>query len=74
MQIGFPSVKFARMVCDTLNVDRELKPNQVQRVCTTDGSVLSVRFVSREPRMLRTSVTGFIDAVSLATNTLVEFG
>jgi hypothetical protein len=64
-----------------LAVDPELRPNDVERIQTTENNILKV-FVSSltsrtfngvSSRALRTSVGSFLDHAALVAETMIEF-
>jgi len=72
--INFEREHWARIVMNTLEVDKELRPSLVQRSMTVENSNLKVSMSSSELRMLRTSISSFFDMILLATRTINQFG
>ncbi|KAK3404043.1 hypothetical protein EUGRSUZ_K00393 [Eucalyptus grandis] len=74
LQVDFESDEKASMVYATLAVDKELQPDKVKRNMSVSDGKLSVRFEAVEARFLRASFSSFVDALTLATKTIEEFG
>lgn len=64
----------ACMVRDTLAVDPELRPEQVTRALTVEGSDFVMKFNAADVRTLRAAVSTFCDLLALVTRTLEMFG
>eukprot|EP00891_Asterochloris_glomerata_P006529 jgi/Astpho2/6529/Aster-x0733 len=62
------------MVCKTLAVDAELRPEQVERKLTTDGKDFVMHFQAVDARTLRAAVGTFCDLLALATRSIEMFG
>ncbi|KAI8924213.1 CTAG/Pcc1 family [Entophlyctis helioformis] len=74
IRIPFGDVQFATYAQQALAVDKELRPSQVSKALTVDGDTLVVTFHAVSVRMLRTSVSSFLEFANLAARTLAEFG
>lgn len=74
VRIEYPSEEYAVIVRDALSVEKELRPEMVQREITADGSTLVASFQATTLKGLRVSVGGFFDFLLLATRTLDTFG
>ncbi|KAL8128633.1 hypothetical protein V2J09_017788 [Rumex salicifolius] len=51
-----------------------LQPDKVRRQMSVSDGILSVHFDAVEARFLRASFNAFLDALTLATKTIEEFG
>jgi len=71
--VPFESARHAQMVCDTLAVDPELRPNDVKRKLSVQDAALRIHFEAQEARMLRAAVGTFCDLLALAVRTLEAF-
>lgn len=71
--IPFEQPRHAECVHQTLAVDPELRPAEVERKLTLDGAALTIHFKARSARMLRAAVGTFLDLVALAVRTLETF-
>eukprot|EP00898_Chlorokybus_atmophyticus_P007649 jgi/Chlat1/7886/Chrsp66S07345 len=74
LQVPYATAAAASIIRNTLSVDKELRPAQVSRVVTVEGTVLHVDFRAKDVKVLRGSIGGFLDALALATRTLEKFG
>jgi len=72
-RMEFDSAEDAAMVRNSLAVDPELRPQQVSRKLTVEGSTLVMHFEAVEVRLLRAAVGTFFDLLVLATQTLETF-
>jgi len=64
----------ACMVRDTLAVDPELRPEQVTRALSVEGTDFIMKFNAADVRTLRAAVSTFCDLLALVTRTLEMFG
>ena len=71
--IPFEQPRHAECVHQTLAVDPELRPAEVERELCVHGAVLTIHFRARSARMLRAAVGTFLDLVALAIHTLETF-
>jgi len=71
--INLHRTEYAQAVCKALAVDKELHPEDVQKLLSEDGAVLRVNFSAVEPKILRTAISSFYDFLTLAINTVDEF-
>ncbi|KAK9759846.1 hypothetical protein K7432_016704 [Basidiobolus ranarum] len=69
----FESPEQADIAKNTLNVDKELKEDQVLRVLEVKDNQLLVSFQCHTVRMLRVSVNSFLEFLHLVTLTIKEF-
>lgn len=74
IEIPFPSDKLALIAQQVLDVDTELKTDQVNRVITSQGNVLHVLFECYNTRMLRVAVNSFLEYLTMVTRTIEAFG
>eukprot|EP01106_Pelomyxa_sp_JSP_P004596 TRINITY_DN17217_c0_g1_i1.p1 TRINITY_DN17217_c0_g1~~TRINITY_DN17217_c0_g1_i1.p1 ORF type:complete len:103 (-),score=39.17 TRINITY_DN17217_c0_g1_i1:105-377(-) len=73
VRIPFASERHARIVYASVSVDKELKPDVINKTLSVEGNAFVGRFVSVDVRLLRTSVSSFFEAVTLATETINTF-
>ncbi|XP_054796310.1 uncharacterized protein LOC129301741 isoform X1 [Prosopis cineraria] len=74
LEVDFGSEENASIVYAALAVDKELQPDKVKRLMTVSNGKLSVHFEATEARFLRASFSAFVDVLTLATQTVEEFG
>ncbi|CAI9295607.1 unnamed protein product [Lactuca saligna] len=74
LEVDFKSDENAGIVYSTLAVDKELQPDKVKRLMSVSDGKLSVHFEAVEARFLRASYSAFLDALTLATKTIEQFG
>ncbi|KAL7585521.1 hypothetical protein Lser_V15G43638 [Lactuca serriola] len=74
VEVDCKSEENAYIIYSTLNVDKELQPDKVRRLMSVSNRKLSVRFEAVEARFLRASFSAFMDALTLATKTIEQFG
>ncbi|KAM1020984.1 hypothetical protein ACFX15_041392 [Malus domestica] len=74
LEVDFESEESASIVYATLAVDKELQPDKVKRQMSVSNCKLSVHFEAVEARFLRASYSALLDALTLATKTIEEFG
>eukprot|EP01026_Neomeris_dumetosa_P005665 TRINITY_DN1165_c0_g1_i1.p7 TRINITY_DN1165_c0_g1~~TRINITY_DN1165_c0_g1_i1.p7 ORF type:complete len:105 (-),score=4.89 TRINITY_DN1165_c0_g1_i1:1164-1451(-) len=72
-EIPFQSENAAEVVCDSLSVDPELRPQFVDKQLSRDGKILKVYFAATEIKMLRAAVGTFLDLLKLAIQTVEQF-
>ncbi|KAI9312814.1 CTAG/Pcc1 family, partial [Dichotomocladium elegans] len=70
LEIPFPSPRLATIAEQVLNVDKELKTDQVCRTLIAKGAILEARFECVSARMMRVSVNSFFDMLSMVTRTM----
>ncbi|CAB4374343.1 unnamed protein product [Rhizophagus irregularis] len=73
LTIPFPSSRLANIAERALNVDKELKGDQVKRIITTDDDKLIVSFDCASVKMLRVSVNSLFDMIIMITKTMDAF-
>ena len=73
VEINYPTAEQAEIVCGSLSVDKELRRDVVQRILSSSGSTLLVKFICADPRILRTSVSSFFDLLSVANDAIEHF-
>ncbi|PKC75569.1 Pcc1-domain-containing protein [Rhizophagus irregularis] len=73
LTIPFPSSRLANIAERALNVDKELKGDQVKRIITTDDDKLIVSFDCASVKMLRVSVNSLFDMIMMITKTMDAF-
>jgi len=71
--VSFATPNHAQLVLDTLSVDPELRPHDVQRTMALDGCSLSITFKAKDIRMLRAATGTFMDLLGVATLTMETF-
>ncbi|KAL1933951.1 hypothetical protein VTP01DRAFT_8041 [Rhizomucor pusillus] len=70
LEIPFPSERLADIALRVLNVDKELKTNQVKRELLTQENKLCANFEAVSARVLRVSVNSFLDMLAMVTRTM----
>ncbi|CAG8534772.1 6415_t:CDS:2 [Funneliformis mosseae] len=73
LTIPFPSSRLASVAERTLNVDKELKSDQVKRIISTDDDKLIVTFDCASVKLLRVSVNSLLDMIIMITKTMDAF-
>ncbi|CAG8492316.1 6959_t:CDS:2 [Funneliformis caledonium] len=73
LTIPFPSSRLASIAERTLNVDKELKSDQVKRIISTDDDKLIVTFDCASVKLLRVSVNSLLDMIIMITKTMDAF-
>lgn len=71
--VCFDSTGDAQLVHDTLSVDPELRPHDVQRTMAIQNCTLTVTFHAQDVRMLRAATGTFMDLLGVATLTIETF-
>jgi len=74
LKVDFGSYDWARIAANTLEVDKELKPNEIRKELRASDNFLHVTFRAKDLKTLRTSLTSFFDMLDLVTKTINEFG
>jgi len=62
------------MVQQCMDVDDELQPTRLSRVLTAEGEYLIIDFHAADSKILRVGVSSFLDMVTVAAKTILEFG
>ncbi|CAG8533045.1 2166_t:CDS:2 [Gigaspora rosea] len=73
LTIPFPTQRLATIAQSVLNVDKELKSDQVNRVISTDDTNLVVQFNCSSVKMLRVSVNSLLEMLIMVTKTIDAF-
>ncbi|KAI9252146.1 CTAG/Pcc1 family [Sporodiniella umbellata] len=73
LEIPFSTERLASIAARVLDVDKELKPDQVKRTISTEENVLLVRFECYTTKMLRVAVNSFIECLTMVTRTMEAF-
>ncbi|XP_029371238.1 L antigen family member 3-like [Echeneis naucrates] len=74
LDVPFPSSHEATVALGSLSPDREPRKGGISKQLTVSGSTLSVRWSADEARILRVSVSSFLDHLSLVLETMQKFG
>lgn len=75
VSVPFKSPTDARMAHDALDVDRELRPQLINRSLKVgEGACLEATFEADDLRVLRASVGSFLEHARLCAATLESFG
>mmetsp|Transcript_31223 Transcript_31223/g.38570 ORF Transcript_31223/g.38570 Transcript_31223/m.38570 type:complete len:135 (-) Transcript_31223:749-1153(-) len=72
--LPFSSEKHAKIAMNSLEVDKELRPDAVKKTFRIKGDCLLVTIHARDAKTLRTSISSFSDYASVVVRTLREFG
>ncbi|KAI7906860.1 CTAG/Pcc1 family [Cokeromyces recurvatus] len=70
IEIPFPNEHLATIAKRVMNVDEELKTDQVKRVITSQDNLLQVHFECYNTKMLRVAVNSFLEYLSMVTRTM----
>lgn len=73
IEVPFESEVQAKAVYNALFPEPELKPDEIKRTMTLQGSVLKVQFEAVTARSLRVGVNGFMDNLALSIECTDEF-
>ncbi|KAL1917496.1 uncharacterized protein VTP21DRAFT_3889 [Calcarisporiella thermophila] len=73
LRVPFPTGREATIAKQALEVDRELRADQVKRTIHVDGSKLVVSFDCDTVKNLRVSVNSFLEFLKLVAQTMDEF-
>jgi EKC/KEOPS complex subunit PCC1/LAGE3 len=75
IRIPFTNREHARIVFNTLSVDKEPRKELITRKLTLidNGTVLRADWVAKEARLLRVSINSFLDHLNLVLNTIDQF-
>jgi EKC/KEOPS complex subunit PCC1/LAGE3 len=71
--VTFEEENHASTVHTAMSVDAELRPDDVKRELSLDGTRMTLAFASNDARMLRAAVGTFYDLLALAVRTLEAF-
>lgn len=75
--ISYPTYESANIVCQTINVDSELKPQQIQRnICVTTNNndvLLHIEYKSNNLHLFRTAISSIYELIILSTQTIMKF-
>ncbi|KAJ9071598.1 hypothetical protein DSO57_1035439 [Entomophthora muscae] len=76
IEIPFPNAKFAHIAKQVLEVDKELKHNEISRSIYIDSeapTILKSKFSSNSKKMIRVSINSFVDMLNLVAATQAKF-
>ncbi|XP_073456828.1 EKC/KEOPS complex subunit LAGE3-like [Aquarana catesbeiana] len=74
LDVPFPRSSEAQIAHDSLNPDAEPRKGGVSKTLSVQDNVLRVRWQADEARILRVSVTSFLEHLSLVVKTMERFG
>ncbi|KAM3909907.1 EKC/KEOPS complex subunit LAGE3-like [Leptodactylus fuscus] len=74
LNVPFPSSREAQIAHDTLSPDAEPRKGGVSKTLTITDHVLHVHWQAEEARILRVSVSSFLEHLSLVVKTMDRFG
>jgi len=74
LDIPFQTEREAEIAYNSLRVDKEPKKGGNKKTLSVSGTTLHIRFESKEARLLRVAVNGFMDHLILVTQTIEQFG
>ncbi|KAI9484331.1 CTAG/Pcc1 family [Zychaea mexicana] len=72
IEIPFPTNRLATIAQRVLNVDKELKTDQVKRSLSVNDDKLEALFECTTARMMRVSVNSFLEMLTMVTRTMDE--
>ncbi|KAI8384014.1 CTAG/Pcc1 family [Blakeslea trispora] len=70
LEIPFANERLASIAQQVMNVDKELKTDQVNRVITSKENILQVQFECYNTKMLRVAVNSFLEYLTMVTRTM----
>lgn len=73
-RIEMPSESYAEIVAKAINVDPELRPDEVSRIIHVDGNAFIIDIAATDLKSLRTSVSSVYDFIRVSLAALAEFG
>ena len=74
IKIEYGNSEISKMIMKTMKVDRELNPEKCYFcISVIENSILYVKFVSTELRLLRTCLSSFFDTLLLSSRTICTF-
>ncbi|RCH96362.1 hypothetical protein CU097_002549, partial [Rhizopus azygosporus] len=73
LEIPLPNERLATIAARVIEVDKELKADQVKRTIAAEGNILKVRFDCYTTKMLRVSVNSFLEYLTMVTRTMEAF-
>ena len=71
--MNYASAEHANIARKSLEVDKELQPDKVEKSFQVKSNVLVVTFKAIDARMLRVSLSSFFDMALVVSRTLAEF-
>ncbi|XP_018933593.1 EKC/KEOPS complex subunit LAGE3 [Cyprinus carpio] len=74
LKVPFPSEREATIALQSLSPDPEPRKGGITKNLDLSGQTLSVRWTADEARILRVSVSSFLDHLSLVMETMDAFG
>ncbi|XP_075993072.1 L antigen family member 3-like [Genypterus blacodes] len=74
LNVPFPSSREASIALQALSPDREPRRGGISKQLAVCGSTLTVGWSADEARVLRVSVSSFLDHLSLVMETMEMFG
>ncbi|XP_055063688.1 L antigen family member 3-like [Paramisgurnus dabryanus] len=74
LKVPFPSEREAAIALQSLSPDPEPRKGGITKDLDVAGQTLSVRWTADEARILRVSVSSFLDHLSLVMETMDAFG
>uniref|UniRef100_A0A8C5MTB7 L antigen family member 3 n=1 Tax=Leptobrachium leishanense TaxID=445787 RepID=A0A8C5MTB7_9ANUR len=74
LRVPFPGPREAQIAHDSLCPDAEPRKGGVSKTLSVTDNVLQVRWQADEARILRVSVSSFLDHLSLVVQTMDRFG
>jgi len=73
VEVDYGSNRLATIAKNSIEVDKELRPNMIKRELVVIDSKLIVHFTCIELKLLRTATSGFFDMLRLVTDTIEQF-
>ncbi|KAM4018996.1 EKC/KEOPS complex subunit LAGE3-like isoform 2-T2 [Anomaloglossus baeobatrachus] len=74
LRVPFPCSTEAQIAHDTLSPDAEPRKGGVSKTLSVTDNVLHVHWKADEARILRVSVSSFLEHLSLVVQTMDQFG
>lgn len=73
-RIEMPSAKHAEIVATAVNVDPELRPDEVSRTISVDGNAFVIDVAATDAKSLRTAVASLYDFIRVSLAAIAQFG
>jgi len=73
IRVPLTSEKICKIIFNTLSVDKEPKPEIIQRTLKVDINCLVCEWKSSNPKHLRVSIKSFFENIQLILDTIEQF-
>lgn len=72
-RIEMPTAHLANIVATSVNVDPELRPDQVSRHLQVDSNAFIIQLSATDPKSLRTAVSSIYDFIRVSVTAVAQF-